>query len=120
MPNDNAPKESEHLTPAEMRDWLAQEIKDSARAHDLRVKEATEIVRAYTAGEISPEEAMEWNWRYQHRWQEALPGANAQMTDEEILSRIDKARRPYSSLRQIRENQAKRGGKGAQPPEASR
>jgi hypothetical protein len=104
-----------------MREWALQEVRDSAKAHELRAREATELAAAYERGEISPQEAAERNWHYQHRWQEALPGASAQMTDEEILKRIDEARGPYSSLRGIREKYRERFERGSQgPPQSSR
>ena len=119
MPNDKAPEEPDFLSPKDMRDWAEQEIRDSAKAHELRSRELTELITAYERGEITPEEAEERNSRYQHRWQEALPGACAQMSDEEILKRIDNARRPHSSLRGIREKYRERFEKG-QGPQSSR
>lgn len=112
MPNEKAPEESDYLSPQDMRDWAEQEIRDSAKAHELRVRQLTELTTAYERGDISPEEAAERNWRYQHRWQEALPGATAQMTDDQIVKAIDKARGPHSSLRGIRERYAKNFGRG--------
>lgn len=113
MPDEKAPEESDHLSPQDMRAWGEQEIRDSAKAHELRVQELTDLMTAYDRREISPEEAAERNWRYQHRWEEALPGASAQMSDEDILKRIDEARGPLSSLRGIRETYAKNFGRRA-------
>jgi hypothetical protein len=107
MPNEKAPEESDYLSPQEMRDWALQEVQDSAKAHELRAREAMDLANAYERGEITPQEAAERNWRYQHRWHEALPGATAQMTDEEIVKRIDETRGPYRSLKSIQGGYAK-------------
>jgi hypothetical protein len=92
------------LTPEEFRGWLSQEIRDSSKAHELRVKEATEFVTAYTSGDISPEEAMKRLRNYDQRWGEALYGAMAtpEVSDEQIISAIDQARAKQNSVRRIR------------------
>jgi hypothetical protein len=82
---------SEYSSPQDLRRWLRQEMRDIAKASELRLREATEFVMAYAAGEITPEEADERSSRYHHRWDEALPGVSAtdSMTDEQILTAID-------------------------------
>jgi len=94
MSNENAPSESDTLTPKDMQQWLLREIRDSAKAHELRVKSATELVTAYALGEIEPEQAMERFFEHHSRWGEAIPGTHAfpKSTDEEIIAAIDKAR----------------------------
>ncbi len=86
----------EYLSPKEMRQWAEQEIKDVQKAAELRIREANEIVRAYSAGEITPEKAAELQYKYDYRWGEALRGTNAAegRTDEQILAAIDATRRP--------------------------
>lgn len=82
------------LSPQEMQGWLRDEIRDSAKAHELRAKEATEFVTAYASGKISAEEAEERLYQYDKRWGEALYGATASpgVSDEAIVRAIDKAR----------------------------
>jgi hypothetical protein len=83
--------ESTHLSVKEMRGWLDQEIKDSLKACELRVKEATALVTAYAMGELTPRGASERLTQYEDRWGEALPGttATSHMTDEAITAKID-------------------------------
>lgn len=78
----------------DMQGWLQEEIRDSAKAHELRVKDATEFVRAYAEGKLSPEQAMERMARHDARWGEALYGTSAipGLSDEAILKTIDTAR----------------------------
>lgn len=78
----------------DMQGWLREEIRDSAKAHELRVKDATELVTAYADGQLTTEEAMERLNQHDRRWGEALFGASAfpGLTDKEILDRIDAAR----------------------------
>ena len=91
---DVSPEAKDIMTPEELKDWLAQEIRDSAKAHELRTKEVTEFVAAYSAGNISAEEAVERFRRYDKRWGEALYGVSAfpGTSDDEIVRAIDAAR----------------------------
>jgi hypothetical protein len=95
MNPNNRDQPGDVLTPEELQSWLAQEIKDSAKAHELRVKDATKFVEEYRGGKISGEEVMERLHAYDRRWGEALSGASASegLTDEMILNAIDRARR---------------------------
>lgn len=92
----------EHLSPADMRDWLRQEIRDASKAVELRLTEASELVMAYGNGDLTPEEAHERHWRYLRRWGEALPGvvSGDNMTNEEIIQRIDQNRVPDPTLQE--------------------
>lgn len=103
MSKDEGAEIPDYLSVADMRQWLHQEIKDSAKAMELRLKEATDLVTAYSAGELTAEQADELHSRYYHRWGEALPGAmvNKGTTDEEILSRIDSLNGPFVPPRNI-------------------
>lgn len=94
MADGELPIFKETLSPEELTVWLKQEIRDSDKAHELRVKEATGFVTAYASGKLSPEEAADCLYRYDKRWGEALFGASASpgLSDEAILSTIDKAR----------------------------
>jgi hypothetical protein len=96
---DGPPPKTIYLSPEDIQQWLRQEISDSAKALELRVKEASEFVTAYAAGKITPAEAEEKHWRYQHRWGEALPGVHSgeNITDQQILRAIDKAQGEYST-----------------------
>jgi len=106
-----------------MRDWLHQEIKNSAKALELRVREATDFVTAYSAGEISPEQADERHSHYLHRWGEALPGAFVSQgtTDEQILAKIDSVKKPFVPPREIsaRYRSLFGGGSGSDTPGGS-
>src|ERR1700683_4740522 len=76
MSKESQGDEADYATPQELRSWLSQEIKDMTRAFDLRLREATDLVTAYSLGDLTPEQADERSWRYQHRWGEALPGTS--------------------------------------------
>ena len=88
-----------------MRAWAQQEIRDAAKALEMRTKEINGIVEAYSAGAITPEKADELHWRYQHRWGEALRGANFSdgVPDEQLLATIDQVRKPFKSPSETRE-----------------
>jgi hypothetical protein len=106
VPQENAPPQMpNYLTPEDMQHWLQQEIADSAKALELRIKEATGFVTAYASGKITPEEADEKHWRYQHRWGEALPGTHVApgSGDDQIMASIDKAAGEYVTPRQTRD-----------------
>jgi hypothetical protein len=79
----------------EMQGWLRDEIRDSAKAHELRTKDATQLVEEYAAGKLTPEEATQRVTAYDRRWGgEALFGTAARdgVTDEQIVAEIDRAR----------------------------
>jgi hypothetical protein len=85
------PDDSMHLSVKEMQGWLNQEIRDSLKACELRVKEASALVTAYAMGELTPQMANERLRMYEDRWGEALSGttATSHMTDEAITAKID-------------------------------
>jgi hypothetical protein len=107
------------LKPDEMRQWAEREIRDATKALELRKKEVTEIARAYSAGEITPEKADELHALYNHRWGESLPGAtvgDGLKSDEQLLADIDKAAGPFTTPRKLNEEfrrrfEGKPGGK---------
>lgn len=94
MKDKESPQDKGFLTPEEFQGWLREQIRDSAKAHELRVKEATAFVTEYTAGKLTPEEANDHLVRYDQRWGEALYGATVgkNSSDESILQAIDTAR----------------------------
>jgi hypothetical protein len=94
MNKESSPADSGYASPLEMQDWLLQEVKDSAKALDLRLREATDLVREYTTGKLSAQQAADALFRYQQRWGDALFGATAgrEVTDDQILAAIDDAR----------------------------
>jgi hypothetical protein len=102
-----------YLSPKEVQSWALQEQRDSAKAHELRVKSATEIATAYAKGELTPEQAQERMFEHDHRWGEALPGTHAfpASTDEHILASIDKVRGKYVSARDLESGFRERFGK---------
>jgi len=84
---------TEFLSPQDMRSWAQREIRDAAKAFELRMQELTSLVGSYSAGEITAEKADELKDRYHHRWGDALPGRSATegATDEQLLAGIDQA-----------------------------
>lgn len=100
------------LTPSEMRGWLKGEIADSAKAFELRIREASELVASYALGELTPAEADERLFAYDKRWGEALYGATvgAGASDEAILAAIDKARSQTVASIVQRARQQRSGG----------
>jgi hypothetical protein len=79
------------LTPGEMCAWLAQEVGDLTRALELRMRDATDFVTAYTLGKITATEAMGRYRSYYSRWDEPIPGiaSDKSMTDDDIIRRLD-------------------------------
>jgi hypothetical protein len=116
MTRKKPPGEAEYQSPKALREWLAQEVRDVARASELRLRDATDLVTAYALGKLTPEQADERWWRYQDRWGEALPGvfASETKTDEQIIETIDKSLEntngPYMSARSVRETYERRFG----------
>ena len=117
--------ENPYLTPKDMRQWAQQEIQDAAKGLELRIRELTGFVGAYSAGEISPEKADELHSRYYHRWGESLPGhsVSENVTDEQLLAGIDKAAEaingPFMTPAQARAGHAERlkSGRGSRSRE---
>jgi hypothetical protein len=95
MSKEDGAAEPGYLSPQDMRSWMRQEIRDAAKAYELRVRDLTEFVTAYALGEITAQQADERNWQYHVRWGEALPGicATDSVTDEQILAAVDETRR---------------------------
>jgi len=89
------------LSPQDLQVWLAQEVRDSAKAHELRTKEATDFVTRYASGKLSAEGAAEALYRHDQRWGEALFGATATpgLSDDEIVQSIDRARKKMLDAR---------------------
>jgi hypothetical protein len=94
MSEETNPPASDFPDPAGMQRWLEREIVDIKRAAELRIKDATEFVTAYSKGEISRDEAADRSFAYAERWGDAIPGVarSQDLSDEEILARIDAAR----------------------------
>lgn len=85
---------AEILSVQEMQGWLREEVRDSAKAHELRTKEATQFVEEYATGKLTGEQAMDGLYAYDLRWGDVLPGTTAApgKSDEQILSEIDETR----------------------------
>jgi hypothetical protein len=96
----NMQDEDDFLSPTELKSWLAQEAKDAAKALELRMKDATSFVTAYTNGEISSQEAASRLRQYDDRWGESLPGTMAVegASDKSILEALDRARQKRASV----------------------
>lgn len=94
VPKDQGREESDFPSPREMEGWLQREISDAAKALELRVRDATQLVTAYSRGELSVQEAEEQSQRYSSRWGEAIPGVarSLGMSDEQILKQMDDSR----------------------------
>jgi len=84
--------EEEPLSKADLIGWLEQEIKDTAKAFELRTKQAKELIDAISRNQLTVEDGMQGVMAYERRWREALPGASVApgLTDEQILTKIDK------------------------------
>jgi len=97
--------EEDLFSPEDIRQWAQQETIDAKKALELRLKVIDAIVKPYSAGQITPQQANEMYDRYRHRWGEALPGATVGdgVPDEEILANIDKARGPFTTSRESAE-----------------
>jgi len=108
MSQQNEKEESDELNVADMRSWLRLETKHLSKALELRMKEATEIVTSYAAGEITPQQAGERFWNYSRRWPEALPGVFGigKMSDEEIVAEVDTSRDPQRRSQWVRDRMA--------------
>ncbi len=106
--DDEGPKD--FLTPKEIQQWADREIADATKALELRKNEVTEIARAYTGGEITPEKADELYSRYSHRWGESLPGTSVGdglRTDEQLMAEIDKAAGRFARPGEVNERYRK-------------
>lgn len=103
-------EEQENLSPQDVREWFHQEVADLSKALELRLKESSELVTAYTSGKISPEEAGKRFLRYNRRWGEALPGTHAGkgVSDDQILKAIDEVRDPEFVARLLGQDRQKR------------
>jgi hypothetical protein len=112
MPTDDSPSESNYLSSKDVQKWLLQEIMDSTKAHELRVRDAAEFATAYALGELTPAQAHERFLQHDHRWGEAFPGTHAfrDSTDEQLLAAIDRARGDLSLPRHVREEIERRLG----------
>ncbi len=103
------------ITPADMVQWLQQEVRDLSRAMELRTQEATSFVTDFALGKISEEEMMKRKSIYTARWgDEVIPGVLTEegMTNSEIMKRLD-ATLPKSVREDIRrlENSNSQGRK---------
>jgi hypothetical protein len=94
-------EDKEAFSPGNMRQWAAQELKDIAKAGELRAKEVNDLVSRYSSGEFTAAEAAERYFRYQDRWGEAIPGVSAggDLSDETILTKMDEVRRMVEEAR---------------------
>lgn len=80
-------------SPKDMRNWLHDEVWRVTKAAELQIKDATDFVTAYEAGDLTPEEADQRWGSYLRRWSESPLEAinpNEGLTDEEILHAIDR------------------------------
>jgi hypothetical protein len=103
------------LTPADMVQWLQQEVRDVTKASELRIQEATKFVTDFALGKISEEELLNRKSIYAARWgDETIPGVLSEegMTNGEIMRRVD-ATLPRSVQESIRrlENSKSQGRK---------
>lgn len=79
------------LTPADMLNWLKQELRDMSKATELRTQDAVDFVTAFANGQISEKEVTKRLSAYGSRWGDAIPGVmtTENMTNEEIIRRLD-------------------------------
>jgi hypothetical protein len=106
------PDDHENPTPREMREWLAQEVRDVIKGMELRIKDATDFVTAYAVGEIDAKELERRQRIYTNRWGDAIPGVftSEGMSNEEILRKRDNEHK--EDLRRSQEAKSRAGGRG--------
>ena len=78
------------LTPSDLRNWLQGEVGDVMKAAELRIQDATQLVTAYVAGELTATQASDRLVAYQTKWDEAPllgSGSREPLTDDEIRQR---------------------------------
>jgi hypothetical protein len=94
MPEQDASHDSDLISAGDLRTLLSQEVRDAAKAFELRIRELSELTTAYAAGEITPREANSRYRAFQDRWGDALLGATAAdgVSDQRILEDIDRIR----------------------------
>jgi hypothetical protein len=112
MADRELPNNTDILSVKEMQEWMREEIRDSAKAHELRTSEATQLVEDYAAGRINGEAAMERLYAHDRRWGDALFGTHASehKDDAAILKAIDTAREDVA--RRIASRTSRGGSKG--------
>lgn len=116
MSNDK-PDQPEYLSVRELRDWLSEELRNVHKECELRTQEATALVTAYAAGELTPAEALKRFQQYDKRWGDPLGGvyASSYLTDGEILKAIDR-----NNAEQIKEtgwSEREHGRRGSKDPD---
>ena len=106
--------EEDYLTVKDSKAWLEQELRDLARAHRLRVEEATFLTTEYEAGRLSAREAEEHMAEYIDKWGDSpVPGVATtdNMTDREVFQKMDdhrtKRRADAMRRREARDRQGK-------------
>jgi hypothetical protein len=96
---------SDTMSVKDMQEWLQEQIRDSERAHELRIKEASGFVSEYAQGKLTHEQAIERMKQYDLRWGAPLFGASAApgISDEEIVQTMDQLQREHNArLREMR------------------
>jgi hypothetical protein len=90
----------ETFTPEEISKWAKQEIALSAKAFELRARDAKALATEYAAGDITAEQAGDRLSAYQHRWGDAMQGVYTTkgLSDEQLLATIDEAREKTRKL----------------------
>jgi hypothetical protein len=88
------PADEDPLTPADMLHWLKDEASLVAKAAEMRIREATDLVTAYATGEITAAEANKRFYGYSRRWGDAIYGVSSTegKTDKQIRKEMDEAR----------------------------
>ena len=102
----------DYLSPADMRKWMDDEIRQSTKALELRTRDLTSFVTAYCAGELTPQQADELHSRYYRRWGEPIPGVSlvGNIPDEEVLAQIDKLSGPSTGPKELSRRYRQRYG----------
>jgi hypothetical protein len=116
-------KPGELLSPKDMGHFLNEEITQLAKGTELRLRELTQLVTAYAAGEITPEAANKRFEDYYDRWGDALPGGvmiTQGHTDKEILSAIGGGTLPFTEREKAAINRVRRTTAEKGPPEILR
>jgi hypothetical protein len=81
------------MSPDDMLEWLALEVRRTTKAFELQVRDATDFATSYARGKIDADVAMKKWMRYHERWGGSPLGGlltPEHMSDSEILEVVDR------------------------------
>jgi hypothetical protein len=116
----NPGEQDEPISVKDMKDALADEIREVMKDAQLRIQEFSALAAAYAAGEITPHEATDRYMEYKDKWGDPLPGvkrSSKYLSDEEIVADMNKAFGPFTSREQTNRRPQPGAGKQDRIPE---